>query len=277
MVSSAGSVSSIIDIYTCLEGSSSHYSLYTPPSPETKDRVRRTNSTTSTRRPLPPPPVPGSSAPRPTSSSGIRRLPVRPLPSRPSIAVTPATPLPLTPLPSSPESVEKPGRATRGQLTLVISPDALLPPRCHSDSTICTPITPLGPQAPTPTTARRKRMSKLRRHLGETVPEDLIPGSDPLFLPVLPSELLKQIAQESTDDLEICFDGDGFEFLEAGQDEDEPEKVDKVEQFVWSKDQEMKYSSVPPKRYSKRWIVERGGQRWEDTDYSDILSRLRAL
>ncbi len=138
-------------------------------------------------------------------------------------------------------------------------------------------------------------MSKLRRHLGETVPEDLIPGSDPLFLPVLPSELLKQIAQESTDDLEICFvrssysdssdslsddsaeDGDGFEFLEAGQDEDEPEKVDKVEQFVWSKDQEMKYSSVPPKRYSKRWIVERGGQRWEDTDYSDILSRLRAL
>ncbi|KAK0219688.1 hypothetical protein EDD85DRAFT_336748 [Armillaria nabsnona] len=242
-------------------------------------------------RPLPPVPKP---APR------IRRLPSRPLPPFPvpTIAVVPPTPsspstsvmpethneTPETPLLlTSASPIHRPPA-----LVVLTSPDALKP--SNRDSQCLTPLTPSIPQAPTPTTARRKRLSKLRRHLGETVPEELVSGNKLLPPTSKPSELDIEITSVSKS--ELCFarsmksadsnsvstseESEELETLEDDEDEGIgivlAEDIDEDEWF-----QGTVFKAVQPRRYSQRWYLEKGGKRWEDTDYTDILSRLRSL
>ncbi len=67
-----------------------------------------------------------------------------------------------------------------------------------------------------------------------------------------------------------------LETLEDDEDEDIgivlAEDIDEDEWF-----QGTVFKAVQPRRYSQRWYLEKGGKRWEDTDYTDILSRLRSL
>lgn len=37
------------------------------------------------------------------------------------------------------------------------------------------------------------------------------------------------------------------------------------------------FRALPLKRYSKKWIREKGSRRWEERDYTDILQTLRSL
>ncbi|KAK0460732.1 uncharacterized protein EV420DRAFT_1641266 [Desarmillaria tabescens] len=254
-------------------------------------RLTRTKSI----RPLPPTPKP---APQ------IRRLPPRPLPPCPpvpSITVIPPTP-------SSPSSIfapethnetsETPLLLTSASpihrppaLVVLTSPDALKP--SNRDSQCITPLTPSIPQAPTPTTARRKRLSKLRRHLGETIPDELILGNK--LLPPMSKQSELDIEIVSVSHSELCFarsmkspgsmdsnsvstseESEELDTLEDDEDEGigivSAEDLDEHEWF-----QGTVFKAVQPRRYSQRWYLEKGGKRWEDTDYTDILSRLRSL
>ncbi|KAK0205493.1 hypothetical protein DFS33DRAFT_773259 [Desarmillaria ectypa] len=246
-------------------------------------------------RPLPPTPKP---------VRRIRRLPSRPLPPFPpvpSIAVVP-------PAPSSPstiitpethnETLKTPFLLTLAPpihrppaLVVLTSPDALKP--SNLDSQCITPLTPSIPQAPTPTTARRKRLSKLRRHLGETIPGELVPGNKLVPPMSNPSELDIEIISVSHS--ELCFarsikspgstDSNSVSTSEESEELDTVEgdmdegigvvSVEDIDEDEWF--QGTVFKAVEPRRYSRRWYLEKGGKRWEDTDYTDILSRLRSL
>ncbi|KAJ7756934.1 hypothetical protein B0H16DRAFT_1537458 [Mycena metata] len=222
-------------------------------------------------RPLPRiPPAPKSAPPVPRRT--VSQASLRPLPSLPELAVTPASP--LTPAPFVPQSsahlapppstLPPPRPFASISLRLDTSPDALAPRVVAPPSPPPSPC-PSIPQPPTPTTARRRRMSKLRRHLGESVELDLSPDSDKTSDGDQETSAFAQtiVAVKKLLDLDAN-DSDPS----SDEDEDEYSLV-----FVLGQAQRV----VPVKRYSRKWIRERGSKRWIEENYSDLLRDLRAL
>ncbi|KAK7050014.1 hypothetical protein VNI00_005445 [Paramarasmius palmivorus] len=252
-------------------------------------------------RPLPLPPAPLSA---PVATKGTCRT-IRPLPSpptpppetelKPTICVTPATPLP-PPTPnagsmvhlSPPSSFSKP--RSYGSLCLQTSPDVLTTFIAEEDEGdwASSPLTPSIPQRPSPSVARRKRMSKLRRHLGESVTDSMLPMNKDQT-----QKLLTALAEDpgSTADL-----NDLIFHKNVDSEEQEPEEQDLVEDgsstsedddslFTLDDDSSDKlwvvdgttFRAATLRRYSKKWIREKGGHRWEEDDYTHILRALRSL
>lgn len=113
-----------------------------------------------------------------TKSLGIRPLPTPPLsPSSSTILANPEpSPAPsLLSLPHDPSSIRQ--RTCRAQVSLpIISTTRLLPvPPSSSSAVAMQPaVSPLSPEAPSVEELRSKNLSKLRRHLGKSVPADLV-------------------------------------------------------------------------------------------------------
>ncbi|KAJ7638964.1 hypothetical protein FB45DRAFT_904377 [Roridomyces roridus] len=148
-------------------------------------------------RPLPTPPSPLSAPPAPSPKLGSS--PSRPLPSLPETDVFASEPPPSPPRSAPIESNpilsrghRRPGPPRISSLALR-SETRLDEEKCYTpwDSS---PTTPTLPEPPTPRTAQRNRVSKLRRHLGESVQMQLV-MCQPDVLP------------------ELCRDGKGKEDL----------------------------------------------------------------
>ncbi|KAJ7682668.1 hypothetical protein DFH06DRAFT_1161797 [Mycena polygramma] len=228
-------------------------------------------------RPLPTPPTPKSAPPAPHQQ--LSRTPsMRPLPCLPesgplAISVTPATPLP-PPTPtlesdgthlSAPHPRPGPPRFSSLSLRVQTSPDALKPRA--GGPLLASPVTPLSPEPPSPRTAQRKRISKLRRHLGESVqvllehPEKLDAlaklrhgGKNDSYPDITVEKVLEL---DSSDSDTLSSDGEGDDALADN------------DYFNWRR--------ISSHRVSQKWIRERGKERWTEANFSQILQDLRAL
>ncbi|KAG7095917.1 hypothetical protein E1B28_006601 [Marasmius oreades] len=232
-----------------------------------------------TSRPLPSPPC---SAPARTPTS----RPVRPLP-----------PTPISPTIHSPPLVEpsQPKPNPFATLSLQTSPERLrprpLPDPCEELSPT-SPLTPSIPLKPSPSAARRKRMSKLRRHLGESVLETSIFR----LSAALDKELL--LIDEEEQDLvfnktllELDFhygsttsvnsESNSIDRLALVDEEEEEEEEEEENEDIGTLTDGDELCWVNRaatfQRLSMKWVRERGGRRWEEQDYTDILRTLRSL
>ncbi|KAJ7179014.1 hypothetical protein C8R46DRAFT_1072174, partial [Mycena filopes] len=215
-------------------------------------------------RPLPRiPPTPNSAPPLVPHLS--RSPSMRPLPTLPeagsalAISVTPATPLPPpTPIVESHAHLAPPcirrGPPRFASLSLQTSPDALNPNAFGPHR----PASPTLPEPPSPRTARRKRISKLRRHLGESV----------------------QIILEQPDDkadvlagLRRAVKADGVLDLDGDDSDASSEASSDGYDYAW----QMTRERVLSNRSSQKWIRERGKDRWTEQNFAKILQDLRAL
>lgn len=142
-------------------------------------------------------------------------------------------------------------------------------------------------------------MSKLRRHLGERVSDDMMAGPpvpaksggqghgrmvqlrsngalDVVFssskgslggiapAPPPKKKAFLEVRKEDSDDSEGYQESDG----------DEGELVDEVDgkwEFLTT------FKEMPLNRYSKKWIREKGGNRWVEEDVDHVLRQLRSL
>ncbi|KAK7019827.1 hypothetical protein R3P38DRAFT_1224005 [Favolaschia claudopus] len=224
-------------------------------------------------RPLPIPPSPQSAPPMPrrqTSTASLRPLPCVPETTGVSFSVTPASPLPPpTPVVQSSRHLSPPPpifapshRFASISLRLDTSPDALK--RVVDPPLSSPPPTPAMPEPPTPTTARRKRMSKLRRHLGESVQLELLPD---------PGNMAEKENLHSQTIFAVK------KLLDLGEDDtdDESSTDDEDDRYSLVFSHGHTHHVVPVKRYSRKWVRERGGDRWVEENYSNILRELRAL
>lgn len=128
------------------------------------------------------PPRTHSLTPR-ASVSSINSLGIRPLPAPPSSASSSTKlgdiePSPAPSLLSPPyEASSTTQRTCRAQVSLpTISTTRLLPVPPSSSSAVAMPpvVSPLSPETPSVEELRAKNLSKLRRHLGKSVPADLV-------------------------------------------------------------------------------------------------------
>ncbi|KAJ7498788.1 hypothetical protein FB451DRAFT_1203021 [Mycena latifolia] len=224
---------------------------------------------------IPIPPTPKSAPPAPGQQ--LSRTPsLRPLPSLPesgalAISVTPATPLP-PPTPTvvessthlAPPARQGPPRFTSLSLKLQTSPDALKPrdfPR-----SLPSPPSPLIPQPLSPGTAHRNRVSKLRRHLGESVQMQLAQ----IHLTPDRSGKFDVLAEWKEEDNTVAkvLDLDGTD-SDPSSDGDSDDTGD----YSWGMARAPSTRVSPP----KKWIRERGKERWTEDNFSKILNDLRAL
>ncbi|KAL0578817.1 hypothetical protein V5O48_003185 [Marasmius crinis-equi] len=258
-------------------------------------------------RPLPSPPTPLSAGPR-----MVRPLPPPPpTPScpEPQFQITPATPLP-PPTPNAPPPstihLAPPKPKPYAFLSLETTMDSLRPPRsiCESEDFVPSPLTPSIPVKPSPSVAQKKRMSKLRRHLGEAVTETMLSGSpsgsedtlllDKKILPDFPGEDLKThnlrdlIFTKVFSDLEL--DGSSSDEEEESVEHEAPmeekdgsnsggacDEDEDEDEHCWVVNNSSTFRAAAFRRQSKKWLREKGGHRWEEQDYTDILRALRSL
>lgn len=199
---------------------------------------------------------------------------------------------PATPECSPPASPPSPSRPVLPALSIptTLSMDLgnhLAPPSTTNDNML-TPVSPSMPQPPTPQTLRKRRLSKLRRHFGEVIPEEIIRIDDPkpekgraleeigennvyLKAAIAVGKILdvKEEGDESASDEEDLV---AVEAVEEVQEDEEEKNRD----YQWVLENGVLFQARRH-RYSRRWIREQGSRRWEERDYPSIIKALRAL
>ncbi|KAE9405544.1 hypothetical protein BT96DRAFT_934793 [Gymnopus androsaceus JB14] len=251
------------------------------------------------------PPTPHTQSPNHLSPPKIRRLP-QPLSLKPGTTPAPA-PVPV-PTPTSTVTNPAPELYDDTAVVVLVSPpsyqnssgDTLIP---SPNSTILEfPTTPM----PTPSLARRRRLSKLKRFLGETVPDELVPiissARDPQAAKDLLDHLTRFRGAEGTVTPEQRHEPPldpaaiSRRLMELEQDEflsDDDSEEGGFDDIVFATDQESvldtgmsdscvsgghnSFRAMPLKKYSKKWVWDKGGRRREEEDYEDILRALRSL
>lgn len=53
--------------------------------------------------------------------------------------------------------------------------------------------------------------------------------------------------------------------------------VESAGDYTWVLSDGMAYRGVPTRQYDHKWIWEKNGRRWEESDYNTVLSQLRTL
>jgi hypothetical protein len=166
------------------------------------------------------------------------------------------------------------------------------------------PYSPGIPQPPTPRTAKRKRLCKLRRFLGESLPADAIcfpPGPAPATPNDMRDKILRDIGADSTDNkylraaimvgkiLEISSDGEDEDGEESDSDgdgdslcADDKRSTSQFttgtrEDYSWVLENGIAFKSAGKRRFSQKWLHEKGRKRWEEPDYQNVISALRSL
>ncbi|KIJ96881.1 hypothetical protein K443DRAFT_10310 [Laccaria amethystina LaAM-08-1] len=236
---------------------------------------------------------PDRSSPHSTQSTSGRRPFVRPLPAIPhpsAAAHLPApgsappamvvhrsqqlSPRPLSPLPPLPPVSSSDGKST--------SPSSL-PPKL--DSVWAYVDSGVPPEVPSPTTtAQRRHVAKLRRHLGKSVVDLLVDRGDTLQLGAGHSRSMSL-------SVPLCRSahGHGADSAETSEDEEELEDVVSQEHEGVEEGEEADYSSRGSYRMgglSKLFVginIGRNGslrrevRRWVVDDYDEVLHALRTL
>ncbi|KAI0059089.1 hypothetical protein BV25DRAFT_1840565 [Artomyces pyxidatus] len=149
----------------------------------------------------------------------------------------------------------------------IFGTSASSPPMSPADSLISFML----PQRPTDIKdLRRGNLSKLRRHLGQSVPADLV-------LPPI----------ETDDDEDDDDDNDEYDSSETDSDDSHAKKRMGMAGLSFATLAELSQAISPLlpnppdeasiKRQSRKWLREKKGKRWEEDDYEGILQSLRTL
>lgn len=225
------------------------------------------------RNPLPSPPLnqfPRSPPPRPLPSLLPQSPPPRPLPTPPSSGIAffviPATPLsPPTPALESSTHLSvpcaRPGPPRFSSLKVQTSPDAL---EARAFETRKSPATPMSPELPSPRTVQRKRINKLRRHLGESV-QMVLESPDN-------ADVLAGLRHSGNEDACPVVSITVESVLDSGTDSEassDSEADDTVDYFS--------LTSLSHRPSSRKWIRENGKARWTEDDFTKVLQDLRSL
>ena len=147
----------------------------------------------------------------------------------------------------------------------------------RADTSHLSPLTPSIPQCPSPVTTKRKRIAKLRRHLGESIPPELVfSGSKPtnnnnvksdqretIWASDVPGQLHVRIQK-----VKVIVRDDDDHHHNGGGGGGGGSRV--VTDETVSRPNGMN-------RFSRKWLQERAGRRWVENDYQKILQALRAL
>ncbi|KAL1675659.1 hypothetical protein EV122DRAFT_292538 [Schizophyllum commune] len=220
--------------------------------------------------PQPPPPRPRS---------------LRPLPSLPELSVT----RPPSPAPTRSASDDGYGaQVSSGEMTMLsVDTSSLRLAPLSPESDEISPVSAYIPEPPTPATAHRRRMSKLRRHLGERPPSILVPAVPPLpekahILGALRNVRDPVSLADAIDTahrvLEIEFDSTSDdEYTESDCEDDTLKPMACVEAPAGAVTQHMGTPPRPPHKYSKKWLRERRGRQRETLPYQEVLNALRVL
>ncbi|KAJ7765000.1 hypothetical protein DFH07DRAFT_370896 [Mycena maculata] len=218
---------------------------------------------------IPIPPTPRSAPPAPphqhSHSASMRPLPCLPE-SGVHFSVTPATPLP-PPSPVVESSMylsppcPRPGPPRFASLSLRVQTSPDMVKFGASGPSPSTPPTPTLPEPPSPRTAQRNRVSKLRRHLGESVQIILDrPDKD---------NVLAELRHSGKEDAYPSITVEQVLDLDGGDSDASSEGEADVD-YSWG---------IAPGRVSstQKWVRERGKQRYTEDNFSKILKDLRRL
>ena len=145
----------------------------------------------------------------------------------------------------------------------------------ESDSSLSSPS---ESEPPSPATAKRNQYSKLRRHLGASIPPELVykdkavDTTSPWIAPVL-----EYVPEDGLDSIYVI----------AGEEHDEEEISEESESEESGESEELEIRWEPPPDtaanepsrdgYCGRWMREQGGRRWLMNDYQDVVQALRDL
>ncbi|KAH7907813.1 hypothetical protein BJ138DRAFT_994301, partial [Hygrophoropsis aurantiaca] len=247
-----------------------------PTSSASSFSIASTSSSSCGAKIRPLPDIPGSAA-----DSSCMHSPRRPLPnppgSNPRSRPLKSNTLPLipseAPLPSSSRPPAPPPK------TAQCSRPACLPPLAipsfsscslSTSSSVQTLLTPTSPCQPSPFTMKRRRFSKLRRHFGDAPPVDLV------FHPEVNRSKSNAVSPDQWGDNFISFDS---AFSEDDGDLTESENgSERGECVVDGKLGDGHTAGLDPAaRCSIKWEQERGGRRWTEYDYHNVLEGLRNL
>ncbi|KAG5220110.1 hypothetical protein IMY05_C4679000600 [Salix suchowensis] len=225
--------------------------------------------------------------------------------------------------PSSPKTFLSTG-GNSIEAAMVSAPITLNSQRARHAPLRPSPVSPLAsdiPQPPSPTTARRRRLNKLQRHLGESIPPELVHSpsgrgrslSITLGVSLDSSDSGEGLVFERSENLKAkdartnkAYDEFGSlsrfwrkctqtsnqridvtRLVESDATDDEDDtslgsgRGSDEYQWVVSRASKVEVTGTEARRaahrYSKRWVREQGGRRWEEHDYNDVLKLLRKL
>ncbi|KIK67911.1 hypothetical protein GYMLUDRAFT_68922 [Collybiopsis luxurians FD-317 M1] len=261
------------------------------PRPPVTKKPRLRTSRSLPPRPLPPPPPPPKSP---------KHQPLNLKVSLPALSISPFT-LEFSSLTHSHLGLQKQSpvssylrhRHPSILWTLDTSSDILSRPASAPSSTTVSPVSSFMLEAPTPRTARRKRISKLQRHLGEIIPQELVPlSAAPTFQR---NDHKRGLSQPNTLSVWKAEEGRGrllmrrspspaaiiaarlkeFEEEHAPSSED---SADSNEEDLWDP-AIMLYGKTrnSSRTNDRQWIWEKAGKRWEEDNPNDIVNALRTL
>jgi len=251
------------------------------PSESSHGRQRRPGSGKAVR-PLPPTPsatspVSATQGTIKTCSRIIRPLPLTPCESPLYTTTTVVTPNAMRQTLSQPPAYAPSGSTRKIEEEPAVSSEPMPPGVRPVFLTISTNMeqplvsdevhSPLSPEPPTPRTQRRQRLSKLQRHFGESIPEEVVRCPRGKGIETIgENEMYLKAAVAARKILEMTC-GEDQEGGES-QSEDEDEEEGGQEEVYWtvfrSKDQ-------------PRWVLERGCYRREEPNYDKVIKALRAL
>jgi hypothetical protein len=164
-----------------------------------------------------------------------------------------------------------------------------------------TPISPMTPsvaQPPSPTVIKRRQLNKLCRVLGERVPYELLFKDEYGMVDL--AGMVKLIGSERHES-QSPLEKEGLKLLRQslgltkgesflpiselqGESDDEGEserrggqKVEGAEEWRRGSSELVTQRGSNANRYSRKWIREKGGNRWVEEDYQDVLRSLRKL
>lgn len=155
--------------------------------------------------------------------------------------------------------------------------------KSYADDTmsIMTTLSPLPsdiPIVPSPVTAQRRRMSKLRRHLGETtIPTDVYLKTSKIKWKPRIRYAKRSASKEHLEPFVVKVDEPCTSSDESPGNGEGGDVFNEVQVTV-NLPSAGRYTSqtVNVNRWSRQWAVEKGGRK-VDENYQDVLRRLRAL
>jgi hypothetical protein len=263
-----------------------------PPLPNTASPVLRTRHQTpnkSSRRPRPLPSLPSLQSPLSDTSTSTCS-------SETSLCSTPSTSL---------EDLHdlQVARSVRFRPTLprLMTNEKFL----KSPPVECIDVySPSIPMPPTPRTAKRKRVEKLRRHLGEPIPDDAVYDHRVSRSASTASQVLEKVHKskiptyvraavtaakildlsscnryedEDEDDSDFNHGDSSASYDISCEDSREDEKdLDSQEDYTWMLENGTPFRTGS-RRYTCKWVSEKRGRRETEADYKRIIDLLRVL
>ena len=236
-------------------------------------------------------------SPSPSFPPSLRPLPAVPYSAPPmgrsefpQFPISPASPPSTRPLPPPPHPIPPQSNRPRPQrlqslqnLKIDTNTPKVVEGPYSSDSPVSV-VSSIEP--PSPMTVKRKQHSKLRRHLGESIPAELIYGQKENAVVTIGTRHLDDVPEEISQD---------YTFWKVApspsedSDSDSDSTVSGVGQYDrhLGKTLEMRWepSRITPglesggKRHRTigKWLREKDNRRWVATDYQDVLGALRRL